>query len=256
MKRLGLIGYPLSHSFSKKYFTQKIDNQHLIHEWKYDLYPIENIEKLPELLRGCQNELVGLNVTIPYKELVIPYLDDIDEQAALIKAVNCIKITWNDDKKPHLKGYNTDATGFEMSLRTFLNGHILENLQALILGTGGAAKAVIYTCNKLNIPYICISRTASKGTLTYDDLTEHIMKTHRLIINTTPLGMSPHTEGCPLLPFQYIDNQHFIYDLIYNPSKTRLMEQAEARGAKTQNGLDMLYKQAEEAWIIWNKNDA
>ena len=274
MKQLGLIGYPLGHSFSKKYFTEKFDNQGLSAEWAYELFPIDNIEKLPKILtcpdasgRGSKNRLVGLNVTIPYKTAVMAYLDAIDPSAAAIGAVNCIKISWTHDDKtynnktynnkthnyktPHLTGYNTDVIGFEKSVLNLLGGSFPEGLQALILGTGGAAKAAAFTFRQHNIPFKYVSRTRADGQLSYDDLDKNALQTHRLIVNSTPLGMAPNTEGVPPLPFQFIDNQHFIFDMIYNPLQTRLMTLAEERGAKAVNGLDMLIEQAEQGWAIW-----
>lgn len=253
MKQLGLLGYPLGHSFSKKYFNQKFENQGLSDEWHYELFSIDSIQKLPEILRGYENRLVGLNVTIPYKTAVLPFLDALDANAAKIGAVNCIKISWeHTDKKPYLTGYNTDVLGFEKSMLTLLGGSIPEGLNALILGTGGAGKAVAFTFKKLNIPFKYVSRTRAEGVLSYEGLEENTMKTHRFIVNSTPLGTSPNAEGCPEIPFQFIDNQHFILDLIYNPEITQLMLRAAERGAKVQNGMEMLIEQAEEGWRIWN----
>lgn len=245
MNLLGIIGYPLSHSFSKQYFTQKFENQGLTHDWKYETFSIEDIEKLTDLLRG-QPDLVGLNVTIPFKKLVIPFLDEIDDEAREIGAVNCIKI-----KNGKLKGYNTDVYGFEKSLLGLLEGQDLKALSALILGTGGAAKAAEFTLKKLKIPFLNVSRTRTNDALSYEDLDENIYKTHKLIINTTPLGMSPNTEGCPNINFQYIDNQCFMYDLIYNPEETTFLRLGKERGAKIKNGMDMLLLQAEKGWEIW-----
>ncbi len=247
-KLLGLIGYPLSHSFSKKYFTQKFENQGLTHEWEYELFSIEKIEKIEEILRGLPN-LVGLNVTIPYKELVMPYLHELDEEAAAIGAVNCIKI-----KDGKLKGFNTDVYGFEKSILGLIapKGGDVSHLKALVLGTGGAAKGVVHVMKKLGIAYKWVSRTRSEGILSYDDLTKEIIKTHTIIINTTPLGMSPNTEGCPPISYKYIGNQHFMYDLIYNPELTTFMMNGLEQGAKAKSGLDMLHFQAEKGWEIWN----
>jgi shikimate dehydrogenase len=254
MKQLGLIGYPLGHSFSKKYFTEKFDNQGISADWQYDLFSIDSIQKLPEILRGGKKKLIGLNVTIPYKTAVLPFLDAIDAEAAAIGAVNCIKISWNENKEqPHLTGYNTDVFGFEKSLLDLLGGSVPEGLKGLILGTGGAAKAVAYVLTKHKISFKYVSRTGSDDVLGYNDLDKNTMETHRLIVNSTPLGMAPNTEGVSPLPFEFIDNQHFIFDLIYNPEKTRLMSLAELHGAKVKNGLEMLIEQAEQGWRIWNK---
>ncbi len=249
---LGLIGYPLTHSFSKKYFTQKFENEGLAHAWAYELWSIGSIEKLTEILRGYPN-LIGLNVTIPYKESVMPYVHELDIMAKEVGAVNCIKITTKNGKQ-YLKGYNTDYYGFQKSLLGLLpEGDIsILNLEALILGTGGAAKAVAYALKMLDIPYKYVSRKAMDNGLSYAELTADIINAHRLIINTTPLGMSPNTEGYPLLPYEGIGNQHFLYDLVYNPEMTAFMKRGIAQGAKAKSGLDMLYFQAEKGWEIWN----
>ncbi len=264
MKLLGLIGYPLSHSFSKKYFTQKFENEGLTHDWEYELFPIESIEQLPDLLRGHPS-LVGLNITIPYKEDVMYWLDELDETAEAIGAVNCIKII--DGK---LKGYNTDYYGFQKSLLGLINpsspfsqrdsfgrgggglDEISLDIKALILGTGGSAKAVAYALKKLKIPYQYVSRNKSAHGFTYADLDEAVIASHQLIVNCTPLGMSPNTEGCPPIPYECLDNQYFMYDLIYNPEETTFLKRGKERGAKVKNGLDMLYFQAEKGWEIWN----
>jgi shikimate dehydrogenase len=254
MKQLGLLGYPLGHSFSKKYFTQKFDNQGISNDWQYELYSIESIEKLTEILRGSKKQLVGLNVTIPYKTAVLPFLDAFDPEAEAIGAVNCIKITWQKNKsRPHLKGYNTDVLGFEKTMLTMLGGSVPEGLKGLILGTGGAAKAAEFVLKKHNISFKYVSRTRSDAAISYADLNKEILDTHHFIVNTTPLGMAPNTEGVPPLPFEFIGAGHFIFDLIYNPEKTRLMSMAEERGAKVANGGEMLIEQAEQSWRIWNE---
>jgi shikimate dehydrogenase len=252
MKQLGLIGYPLGHSFSKKYFTQKFDNQGLSHEWSYDLFPIDALQKLPDILRGSEKSIVGLNVTIPYKTAILPFLDALDTDAAAIGAVNCIKISWkNGEEHPYLTGYNTDVFGFEKSVLNLLGGTVPEDLNALILGTGGAAKAAAYVLKKQHIPFKYVSRTRTDTVLAYENLDRNTLQTHRLIINSTPLGTAPNTEGVAPIPFEYIDNQHFIFDMVYNPEQTRLMTLAEKRGAKTMNGMEMLIEQAEQAWRIF-----
>jgi shikimate dehydrogenase len=258
MKLLGLIGYPLSHSFSKKYFTQKFEREGLTQDWQYELFPIETIEKFPELIQtysssnsDSQPYLVGLNVTIPYKEAVMPFLDDLHETAKDVGAVNCIKFS-----EGKLIGYNTDYFGFQKSLLGLLEGdHLKGDLKALILGTGGSAKAVAYALKDLNIPYQYVSRKLSENGLTYDELNTSILKTHRLIINTTPLGMSPHTEGCPSIPYESLNETFFLYDLVYNPELTTFLKNGKSQGAKVKNGLDMLHFQAEKGWAIWTEND-
>ena len=254
MKQLGLIGYPLGHSFSKKYFTEKFDSQGLSAEWAYELYPIEHIEKLPEILRGSKNRIIGLNVTTPHKVAVMALLDAINPSAEAIGAVNCIKISWTEGNDlPHLMGYNTDVAGFQKSVLNLLGGSFPEDLQALILGTGGAAKAAAFTFQQNNIPFKYVSRTRKGEVLNYDDLDKNVMQAHRLIVNSTPLGMAPNTEGVPPLPFELIDNQHFIFDMIYNPLQTRLMTLAKERGAKVVNGWEMLIEQAEQGWMIFKE---
>ena len=248
MKLLGLIGYPLSHSFSKKYFTQKFENEGLTAYWQYELYSIESITQLPDLLRE-HPALVGLNVTIPHKENVLSYIDEMDETALEVGAVNCIKIV-----NGKLRGYNTDYFGFQKSLLGLLNDeHKKRPLKALILGTGGAAKAVAYALKDLKIPYQYVSRKPIEGGLTYSDISKDVIESHHLIINTSPLGMTPHTEGYPEIPYQYMTDQHFLYDLVYNPEITTFMKKGAEYGAHTKSGLDMLYFQAEKGWEIWNQ---
>ncbi len=242
-KLYGLIGYPLSHSFSKSYFSQKFEKEGITDSF-YDLFPIENIELLVSVLRAHPN-LKGLNVTIPYKEQVIGYLNKLDESALAIGAVNCIKI-----ENGLLFGYNTDAYGFERSLKEFLHHHNTHPHHALVLGTGGAAKAVTFVLQQLQIPYKTVSREPGKGDLTYESLSS--LDDYPLIINTTPLGMQPHVDTFPNIPYHCLSNQHLLYDLVYNPEQTAFLQKGAAQGAATQVGLNMLYYQAEKAWDIWN----
>lgn len=244
-KKLGLIGFPLSHSFSKRYFTEKFVREG-IEDWEYELFPIENIEKLPSILGGGQN-LVGLNVTIPYKQQVIPFLDMLTEEAAEIGAVNCIKRL----KNGRLCGYNTDVTGFERALNAQLNGAKPQN--ALVLGTGGAAKAVQFVLKKMNINYELVSR---EGVRTYANTPPSILTDFQLLVNTTPLGMSPNLETFPPFSENFYKNltkNHFLHDLVYNPEKTKFLELGEQQGANIKNGLEMLIQQAEKGWEIWNE---
>jgi shikimate dehydrogenase len=261
MKKLGLIGFPLSHSFSKRYFNEKFAKEGLAHAWYYELFAIEKAEKMLEILRG--ENFVGMNVTIPYKETIIPFMHELDETAQAVGAVNCIKISYPNGK-PYLKGYNTDYYGFQKSLLGLLEvkdndkegsyAHELQpNFKALILGTGGAAKAVAYALKQLNIPYKYVSRKVVEKGLTYDDLTESVIAEYSLLINTTPLGMTPNTEGCPNIAYEGISNQHFMYDLVYNPEITAFMKRGLEKNAKAKSGLDMLYFQAEKGWEIWNQ---
>jgi len=240
----GLIGYPLSHSFSKEYFSQKFNTEQIADSF-YELFPIEKMELMMAIVRSHPN-LRGLNVTIPYKEQVLGYLNKLDESARAIGAVNCIKI-----ENGLLFGYNTDAYGFEQSLRAFLQQHQTQPQQALILGTGGAAKAVAFILKKLEIRFITVSREARKGDCTYSDLTS--LQHYPLIINTTPLGMSPDVATCPPLSYEQLTDQHLLYDLVYNPTQTLFLQKGAAQGAATQNGLPMLYYQAEQAWRIWQE---
>lgn len=251
-KRLfGLIGFPLGHSFSKRYFTEKFEKEGLIN-CGFELFPIESINEIPNLIRQHPN-LEGLSVTIPYKEKVMPFLQEIDDAAKEIGAVNCVRI-----REGRLKGYNTDAYGFELSLIDFINFEKLKTPgakmpNAIILGTGGASKAVAYVLRKLEIPYTHVSRKRETGRLMYADLTHQIMSTIGLIVNTTPLGTFPHVESCPDIPYEFLDGRQFVYDLVYNPERTSLMEKAESKGCRTHNGETMFLLQAEKAWTIWNE---
>lgn len=243
MRKFGLIGFPLTHSFSKKYFTQKFQNEH-IPDAVYDLYELPELKELPALI--SQNpELKGLSVTIPHKKKVIPFLNELNETAAKIGAVNTIKIS-----EGKLKGYNTDVIGFRESLKKFLPQNFRS--RALILGTGGAAQAVKAALQELQIPFQSVSRNPDSGNLTYENLTPEIIEMHQLIINTTPLGTFPKVETCPPIPYGFLTPQHFLFDLVYNPEETIFMKNGRERGAKTQNGYEMLVLQAEAAWQIWN----
>ncbi|ATP58164.1 shikimate dehydrogenase [Pedobacter ginsengisoli] len=247
MRKFGLIGFPLSHSFSKKFFTEKFLNEHIT-DCEYELFPIEQITLLPKLI--AENvELEGLNVTIPYKLPVQTYLNEIDEAAEQIGAVNCISIQRNNGKEI-LKGYNTDAYGFEESLKPMLDER---HTKALVFGDGGAAKAVKYVLNKLHIPFVVVTRTATSNSILYDAVTPELLKDYTVLINTTPLGMSPDTETCPDIPYEALTEAHLAYDLVYNPEETTFLAKSAANGANVKNGLEMLYLQAERSWYIWNK---
>ena len=246
MKRFGLIGYPLGHSFSKKYFTEKFEKEG-IEDCEYELYPLESIDELPDLIKS-EKGLIGLNVTIPYKQQVIKLLDEIDPKAEQIGAVNTIKI---QGKK--LKGYNTDYIGFKESLVKFVGPNPMPE-KALILGTGGASKAVKAALEDLKVDYQFVSRNPSEGNLSYEVLNTQysILNTSKLIINTTPLGMAPATESLPDLPYHQLTEQHYLFDLVYNPLKTAFMQKGIDAKCWVKNGLEMLYGQAEAAWEIWN----
>ncbi len=240
----GLIGFPLSHSFSKKYFTQKFENEGISHA-HYELFEIEDIQKLPTLLAQIPN-LKGLNVTIPHKQAVLPFLAEIDEAAKRIGAVNVIKILENGK----LKGYNSDYYGFRMSLEKMIGK---AKVKALVLGTGGASLAVRAALTDMQIPYLSVSRLATEKTIHYEQIDKSLMLDYQLIINTTPLGMSPKTDTCPTIPYEFVGENHFFYDLVYNPEITLFMKKGLEKGAKIQNGLEMLHLQAEKAWEIWQK---
>lgn len=242
MRHFGLIGYPLSHSFSKKYFFEKFQKEN-IRDCSYENYPLTSINLFPELIRETEN-LEGLNVTIPYKESVIPYLDHLDIAAEKIAAVNCIHF-----QKGKSTGFNTDIIGFERSLKPLLKPY---HPSALILGTGGASKAIGYVLSKLHISFHYVSRNKKKDYLTYNELNEEIIHEHTLIINTTPLGTSPDTHNCPDIPYKFLGEKHLLYDLIYNPPETLFLQKGRERGATIKNGYEMLILQAEASWEIWN----
>lgn len=244
MKKYGLIGYPLSHSFSKKYFTEKFVKEQ-IPDCEYDLYPIDNILLFPGLI---SEEMRGINVTIPYKVSVLTYLNELDDAAAEIGAVNCIDIRKEGDKTV-LRGYNTDAYGFGESLKPFLKPH---HTKALIFGDGGATKAIKYVLNQLGITFQTVVRRPFPGGILYEEVNQQMITDHTLLINTTPLGMSPNIDGCPEIPYEFITERHLAYDLVYNPEVTKFLALAQKNGAAIKNGLEMLHLQAERSWHIWN----
>src|ERR1017187_1060443 len=235
MKQYGLIGYPLSHSFSKKYFTEKFKKEN-ISDCEYNLYPIENIDQLPQLIADNPT-LYGLNVTIPYKESVIPFLDELDETAKAVGAVNCVKIL-RDENNHRLIGYNTDVFGFRQSIKPFLE---IQHERALILGTGGASKAVAYVLKEIGIDFYFVSRNKESElkdkTFLYDELNEYIINAFKLIVNATPVGMYPNINGTPPLPYNFITPSHLLYDLVYNPAETEFIKHGKLQGASTVNGL-------------------
>lgn len=243
MKLYGLIGYPLSHSFSKKYFTEKFEKEN-IKDSKYELFEIDEIQKIKSILSENKQDLVGLNVTIPYKQEVIPYLDDLDDAAKEIGAVNVIKL-----EDGRLKGYNSDYFGFKNSLDAFLNG---TKPKALVLGTGGASKAIVQALKDMGLEYQYVSRNHSKETISYNDV-KNVIGQYKLIINTTPLGMSPAVDSCPDLPYDMLDSSYYLYDIVYNPEETLFMKKGRFRGAKAIHGMEMLVGQAEKAYEIWEK---
>ncbi|TKG88879.1 shikimate dehydrogenase [Puteibacter caeruleilacunae] len=246
MKEFGLIGYPLTHSFSKKFFSEKFEQEQL--DCIYENFEIPQIELITDVLKNKQ-QLVGMNVTIPYKEQVIPFLDELDEAAKEIGAVNTIKLT-KVDNQYHLKGFNTDTYGFMNSIKPFIKPH---HTKALILGTGGASKAVAWALKELGLEFLYVSRSADKDNcITYNDIDTKIMSEYTVIVNSTPLGTFPKVDTCPDLPYENVTERHLFYDLVYNPAKTEFLRRAEAKGATVKNGLDMLHLQALKAWEIWN----
>lgn len=242
-KKLGLIGRNISYSFSPHYFEKKFKALGLNH-LSYDIFDLKKIEEVREVF--AIPHLLGLNVTIPYKQEVIPYLDNISPEAESIGAVNTIQIV---NRK--FIGHNTDYIGFSKSIQPLIQKH---HQKAMILGTGGANKAVQFALNQLHIPFTVISRSAEKGDFTYDDLTTAMIQEHTIIINTTPLGTYPNIQKFPKIPIQAINSSHLVYDLIYNPTETTLLNMAKNQGASIKNGLEMLELQADAAWEIWNKN--
>jgi shikimate dehydrogenase len=244
-KRFGLLGRNISYSFSKGYFTDKFNADPLFEGCSYENFDIPEITAFPEIIKTTPN-LKGMNVTIPYKEVVIPYLDKLSKKATEIGAVNTIKFT----KKGKLKGYNTDYYGFMKSLEPLLHPH---HKKALILGTGGASKGVAYALKELGILYTFVSREAKEGIIDYDRINATTFDNYQIIINSSPVGTSPNIDAFPLLPYEYFTEKHIAYDLIYNPAETQFLKKAAAQGAQTKNGQDMLIFQAEKAWKIWNK---
>lgn len=246
MRKFGLIGYPLSHSFSQKYFTAKFRNEHIT-DCSYINFPLQDITLLPSLIRD-EPELCGLNVTIPHKSDVIPLLNKISDEAAAIGAVNVIKISRNNNKTC-LSGFNSDTYGF--------TGSILPSLKdrrgvALVLGTGGSSKAVCYSLLKIGMDVRLVSRQERHGMITYADINRELLEKTLLIVNTTPLGMFPDTGSLPDIDYDLLDERHILFDLVYNPEITAFLKKGMERGCITLNGLNMLYLQAEKSWEIWN----
>lgn len=247
MKRYGLTGFPLTHSFSKRYFTEKFEAEKT--DSTYDNFEIDNISKFPDIIKN-NPELIGLNVTIPYKEQVIPYLDELNDSAREIAAVNTVKII-RSDSGIILKGFNTDTFGFETSLKPLLKE---QHKKALILGTGGASKALKYVLNKLGIDFISASiEELKENEIRYEDIDEKMMNERLLIINATPLGTYPKTDTFPNIPYQYITEKHLLFDLVYNPEVTQFMTKGLQNGATVKNGYEMLLNQAIKSYEIWNQ---
>lgn len=247
MQKYGLIGFPLGHSFSKTYFNQKFEAEKI--DAEYLNFEIPTIKELKNVLKE-NPELRGLNVTIPYKEQVIPYLDDLDEDARLIGAVNVIKFTKGLFGKTKLKGYNSDIIGFKQSIEPLLTE---SHRKALILGTGGASKAVFQGLKQLGVGSTLVSRKPKEFCITYEEITPKTMEQYTVIVNTTPLGMFPNVNACPNIPYDLLTSKHLLYDLLYNPDETLFMKKGKEKGATVKNGLEMLLLQAFAAWEIWHK---
>lgn len=247
MRKFGLIGHPLSHSFSKQYFTKKFESEGI--EAEYQNFDIESLDELEDILR-TEPDLVGLNVTIPYKTSILKRLDEVADCANSIQSVNTICVNrmssgWS------LKGANTDVIGFKESIEPFVSGHS----QALILGTGGAAKAAYHVLEELGLECNCVSRSPDEGDFMYDELTPDDIWEHSILVNCTPLGMYPQIDAAPEIPYESITPEHVLYDMIYNPAETVFLKNGRIRGATTINGLKMLERQAEESWRIWNNEN-
>ena len=248
IRRFGLFGHPLSHSYSKKFFTEKFQREGRT-DCVYDNFETENIQDLKTLVRQ-HPDLEGLNVTIPFKQEIIPMLDNLDEISQRIGAVNAVRIIRGEGGKVEMHGHNTDAWGFELAIRPILRPH---HRRALILGTGGSAKAVSYVFRKLNIEHFFVTRNESRFHYTYADLNFNTMKAFQVIVNTTPLGMFPNTDAFPKIPYEFLTHKNLCFDLIYNPPQTMFLGKAKEAGAFIHNGFRMLRLQAEKAWEIWNE---
>ncbi len=246
MTLYGLLGFPLIHSFSRQFFSEKFSREHI--DASYMNFEIDDISKLTVVLQENPN-LRGLNVTLPYKEKVIPFLDELSTEAQAIGAVNCIQVC-SKCGKPYLKGYNADVIGFVNSIKPLIKSY---HQKALILGTGGASKAVKYGLEKLGLECCFVSRTPKEGMMSYKQLTSEILKDYKVVVNCSPVGMFPKVEVCPDLPYQYLGTEHLLYDLVYNPDKTLFLQKGEQQGAVVKNGLEMLHLQALVSWEFWQE---
>lgn len=246
MDKYGLIGYPLGHSFSISYFNQKFADEGI--NAKYENFEISSIDQLEEVL-ATNPELRGLNVTIPYKEKVMAFLDSVSPEAQAIGAVNVIKVK-HEGNSIILRGYNSDVIGFTQSIEPMIDPKW--HKKALVLGTGGASKAISYGLSSLGLENVCVSRYQRPGTIMYEQITAEVVKEYNVIVNCTPVGMYPHTEECPLLPYEAMDNHTILYDLIYNPDETLFMKRGREYGAQVKNGLEMLLLQAFASWEFWH----
>ena len=248
MRRFGLIGYPLGHSFSKKYFTAKFFNER-IPDCSYDNYPLESLDGFRDLINS-EPDLAGLNVTIPYKSEIIRFLDTIDTEAKEIGAVNVLKIRRKKGEF-EISGFNSDVTGIRDSIAPFLP--VIK--QALVLGTGGSSKAVCYVLEKYGLIVLRVSRIRGTGVLNYRDVTAELLEKTDLIVNSTPLGMFPNTESSPEINYDLLDEKHILFDLVYNPEITSFLKMGQERGCRVVSGIKMLHSQAERSWEIWNSGN-
>lgn len=244
MNKYGLLGFPLTHSFSQKYFVEKFEKEGI--EGVFDNFELEDAKQMADAIKN-EPELKGFCITIPHKQAILPLLDETDDAIDMIGAVNCVKID-RTAKGTRLKGYNTDVIGFEESFKPLLKAH---HKKALILGTGGASKAVEYVLGELGISYQMVSRTKTETSLCYEDITPELMQDIQVVVNTTPLGMYPKVDACPALPYASLSEQHYFYDLVYNPAETLFLTKAKEQGATIKCGMDMLELQAEANWRIW-----
>lgn len=252
MKTFGLIGFPLGHSFSKGYFTDKFEALGLSETHRYEKFELEHIEFYPALLQSQRPFIKGFNVTIPHKQNIIPFLDAVDEAALKIGAVNTVKIMADGSTK----GYNTDYWGFRWTLEKWNAFQEIAPKKALVLGKGGAAKAIITALEDLGLTVQLVSRKKEDDTITYEELTTEVMADHLFIVNTTPLGMHPNVDTCPAIPYELLSNKHLLYDIVYNPLETLFLKKGLEHGAKAVHfGLEMLHGQAEKAWEIWQTNE-
>ena len=245
MDKYGLIGYPLGHSFSVNYFNQKFADEGI--NAKYINFEIADVEQIIEVI-AANPELKGLNVTIPHKERVIEFLDQLSPEARAIGAVNVIRVT-HDGGKIYMKGFNSDVIGFTQSIEPMLESY---HKRALVLGTGGASKAICYGLKSLGVEPVCVSRYERPETICYKDITPEVVKEYNVIVNCTPVGMFPHSNECPKLPYEALDDKNILYDLVYNPDTTLFMKKGAERGAQVKNGLEMLLLQAFASWEMWN----
>jgi shikimate dehydrogenase len=246
--KYGLIGYPLGHSFSVNYFNQKFTDEGI--NAKYINFEIADVEQIIEVV-SANPELKGLNVTIPYKERVIEFLDQLSPEARAIGAVNVIRVT-HDGDKIHMKGFNSDVIGFTQSIEPMLEDY---HKRALVLGTGGASKAICYGLKSLGLETVCVSRYERPETICYKDITPEVVREYNVIVNCTPLGRFPKSDQCPQLPYEALDERNILYDLVYNPDVTLFMKKGAERGAQVKNGLEMLLLQAFASWEMWNAED-